>query len=543
MIFHCDDTDQWVVQLMAQMDKYTNLIMTVVPSVLAPKKESGPSDDDVKTDEEEVGWTKIGNGFHDWERVSVPTVSIRASKQTYEILKVDDYFGDYTFMDEVKGYVIGGEYSFPLEDKIRFPAEFEMENIMEQTVLKKALPNSYTDKFDMLSDESFSRMFFYGIGAVLLVKQEQASSSQFGPFEVDMPLQDLPTRDGFRPLGARIHFDENQVVTAILDHANDKLYTPGKDGWEAAKFLARSSALTLITVQEHLVWTHLILSNSMTKFKILELPPSHPIRRLLTIFTFGTNEVNSAAQDMLLPEFSMLHRAAGFTYDAMEKIFDISYEGSNVFEPFPDRPVNEELVELSENNKFPFLSEGIAYYEIVKELVVQWMSNAEEAGTDSYAVAFYNAMRKSSLGQKYTLPIYSEGTMIDLLTQCIFTVTAHHELVGYLVDYTDDASHAAFRVSDQDGTRNDLQSYLLTNIIAASTSIRMPKLMADFQFFFGYPEGQAPAWERTVWDSFVAMLGDQSIVVQADDQQRIARNPQHQFPYFDPNRLECSVSV
>jgi hypothetical protein len=82
----------------------------------------------------------------------------------------------------------------------------------------------------------------------------------------------------------------------------------------------------------------------------------------------------------------------------------------------------------------------------------------------------------------------------------------------------------------------DIQSLLLTAIIAASTSIRMPQLMADFPNFFS--AGGAPAYEREVWNSFLKKLGTQSQKVQDADAERGV-----EFKYFDPARFECSVSV
>ena len=118
------------------------------------------------------------------------------------------------------------------------------------------MPVSYATDFDMLTDESFSRIFFYGLGSVLMAKQQHVSRSEYGPFLVDIPLQDLKLRDDekFRPLGARIHFSREQMVTAIHDHANNKTFVPGDEGWEEAKMLARCSAFLLVTAREHLTW-------------------------------------------------------------------------------------------------------------------------------------------------------------------------------------------------------------------------------------------------------------------------------------------------
>lgn len=103
------------------------------------------------------------------------------------------------------------------------------------------------------------------------------------------------------------------------------------------------------------------------------------------------------------------------------------------------------------------------------------------------------------------------------------------------MDYTLLPSRAGFRLTKKDPSEVDFQSYLLTNVISASTSVPMPMLMQKFPNFFGVG---GPEWERTVWDSFHSKLVAQSEKVQAADKKRAV-----EYKYFDPARFECSVSV
>lgn len=120
-----------------------------------------------------------------------------------------------------------------------------------------ALPISYNTDFDLMTDESFSRIFFYSIGAGFIAEQKHVARSEYGPFLVDLPLHDLKMRneDKFRPLGVRIHFSREQMVTAIHDYAKNITYCPGEDGWDEAKYLARCSVFTTVTFRNHITWT------------------------------------------------------------------------------------------------------------------------------------------------------------------------------------------------------------------------------------------------------------------------------------------------
>ena len=215
----------------------------------------------------------------------------------------------------------------------------------------------------------------------------------------------------------------------------------------------------------------------------------------------------------------------------------MSYTSCDVYEPFADRKYNPALEQLSYAGKFPYISEGAEYFEIVRSLVRDWLEMAGDAATDRQAKAFYRAVKNSSKGQKYVIPkMDTDDAMVNLLSQIIFTVTAYHELVGHVVDYTILPSRAGFRVTKKNPSQIDLQSFLLSNIIAASTSVAMPSLMNSFEDFFGV--GGAPAWEKDVWGDFQRKLRAQSQKVKNSDRWRDV-----EFNYFDPERFECSVSV
>ncbi|CAB9509299.1 expressed unknown protein [Seminavis robusta] len=563
-------------EILSKMDKVTQTMMSAAPEKAIQANENPPPDTCIQTDKVDLGWVKnqgwFGGGSasssstasadddndrelsafqkEEWAKVSIPEEVFQVSKSfTAHILRSDDNFGDYTTLEELTNGWLRNTWIFPFEDVPLFTPSRLAEGLAEQLefVQGRALPVSYTNDFDTISDESFSRFFFYGMGAVLLEKQQQQSASpsqkeQLGPFVVDMNLSHTKMREGFRPLASRVHFSKDQTVTAIYDYSEETIYKPGEAGWEAAKFCARCAAFTLITVREHLTWSHIVLSNSVTRGKTLHLPPNHPIRRLLTVFTFRTTEVNTAAFDVLVPENCVLHRGLGYDYTAMVDLFEHSYTSCNVFEPFPKRKLLPELEELAQAGKFPYWTQGKAYYEIVQAFVTEWMEQAEASAsgstTDDHAKAFYESIQTMNQGQQYTIPDYSDSessAMVDLLTQFIWTVTAYHELVGNVVDVTLKPDRCGIRcVPGQ--TRVDVQAYLIALTISSSTSVRMPELMSRFENFFG--AGGAPGYERDVWEHFQSRLKEQSLRVQEEDEKRDV-----EFKYFDPVRFECSVSV
>lgn len=530
--------------VLRQMDPLTLAALKVLPPDLIKKNLDPWTNEDIETEHIDLGWKKTGPGFADWKKVHTTRIPKRVSpKFSTCVLTEDEFFGKYTCIDSVINKGMSSTCLLPMIDKTVFfdspehAARFAKDLDL---VGGKALPETYNSDFDMLSDESFSRIFFYSLGAPLVAVQkpnDPAVRSDLGPYVVDLPMQDLPVRDAYRPYGARIHFSKDQLVTAIFDYGYNKFFKPGDEGWDQAKLLAKVSAFTLVTAREHLIWSHLVLSNSMTTLKTLTLPPTHTIRRLLTVFTFRATEINLMAFGTLVVETGILHRALGMEYAGMENVFDMAYDQCNIYEPFPEHKLAPEISLMAKEGKFPYVTQGREYWSIIRGFVSEWITQAGDAASDQYALDFYNQMKESSKGQAYVIPDYSPENMINLLTQCIFVVTAHHELVGNTVDYINLPSSAGFRLlEDHNKNEVDVQSYILGCLIGASTAIRTPALMKPFDHFFG--AGGAPEWERDVWNKFVKNMQAQSQKVQNEDKTRSV-----EFKYFDPARFECSVSV
>ena len=530
--------------ILRKMDALTLTALKILPPDLIKKNLNPWTNEDIKTEDVDLGWRKNGEGFDDWRKVHVTQIKKRVSPRlsTY-VLKEDDFFGKYTCIDSAINKGMSSSCLLPMIDQTTFfDSPEQADRVVKDLDLVEgmALPESYDTDFDMLSDESFSRIFFYGLCAPLVAVQkpnDPAVRSDLGPYVVDLPMQDLPVRDACRPYGARIHFGKDQIVTAIFDYHQNTFFRPGDEGWEVAKLLAKVSAFTLVTAREHLIWSHLVLSNSMTTLKTLTLPPSHTLRRLLTVFTFRATEVNLSAFGTLVVETGILHRALGMEFAGMETVFDMAYDQCNIYEPFPEHKLAPEISQMADEGKFPYVTQGREYWSIVHNFVSEWIAQAGDSAGDKYALEFYNKMKESSDGQTYVIPDYSPANMINLLTQCIFVVTAHHELVGCVIDYIKLPSRAGFRLlKDHTKSEIDVQSFILGCLIGASTAIRMPALMKSFDHYFG--DGGAPAWERDVWNKFVENMQAQSQKVQNEDKTRTV-----EFKYFDPARFECSVSV
>lgn len=509
----------------------------------------------MKTEQVTLGWKKIGPKW-----IKVPELTAKkdvSDKFQTSILLRDDFDTEAgakkitafqeALKDKLAVRVLSSKTLVNIEDcSINMSDEAQAARIAADTkfVMGEALPLTYNTDFNMISDESFSRIFFHGIAAPLIAKSEKVTNKdhlKYGPFVVDMEFMntlDHRNADLFKTYGARIHFDENQMPTAIYDCDLNELVLPGEPKWEEAKFQAKASAFILTTAREHLAQSHLIVSNDASREIVQTLHPEHPIRRLLSIFTYNAVNVNNNAFTALTPDKSPIHRATNFSYKGMRQVFDNSYETSDAYEPFSKREIKNPAVEkLADEGKFPYLTEGREFYDLTRNFVTEWMEKAGDEASDEHALEFYEAMKESSKGQKYELPEYSAENMIDLMTQVMFTVTCYHELIGHLPDYACSPFANGFRVPREAPTQVDLQSWILGDFIIGSTSIPAPQLLAEFPNYIGVGSEKF-AWERDVWTRYIAKMGIQSKKVQNDDRKR-----DFEFKYFDPSLFECSISV
>ena len=235
---------------------------------------------------------------------------------------------------------------------------------------------------------------------------------------------------------------------------------------------------------------------------------------------------------------SMVHRATAFTFSSIVDLFVAGFQASNIFEPFPAQKISSDLKKMSNEGNFPYYAEGVSWFEIVRSFVSEWFNKAGSyALEDNYAEAFFRKLGDATKGQQYQLSLDTKDAKIDALAQMIFVVTAYHEIVGTVVDYTRLPSFMGFRATADTSTKStDLQSFLIASALTASTALRMPMLVGKFKNFFG--AGGAPSWEIDVWANFQSAIEKQSQKVRAAAARRKIK-----FKSMDPALFECAVSV
>src|SRR5262249_46743519 len=131
------------------------------------------------------------------------------------------------------------------------------------------------------------------------------------------------------------------------------------------------------TVADHLGVVHLTISNLMVTATRENLPPDHPIRRLLKPYEFRTVAINYDASLALAPEGGVAHRAFGFTYEGLVGCL-LHARHTATCATFPELMAQRQLADLGE--RFPFATDGIALFHVIRTYVNEYASLFYRAG-------------------------------------------------------------------------------------------------------------------------------------------------------------------
>ena len=142
------------------------------------------------------------------------------------------------------------------------------------------------------------------------------------------------------------------------------------------------------------------------------------------------------ASETLIPKRSVLHHASGFTYPSIQKVFTLAKDCS-YWQPFPEWASGphhgEALHKLVKEGKFPFINDGVNFYNVVHEFVQKWVhaffASEEVLRADKRLSGFYAVLAKQTSQFAYKLPEeLNRKNLVNAVSQFIFIVTGFHQV-------------------------------------------------------------------------------------------------------------------
>jgi Lipoxygenase len=385
------------------------------------------------------------------------------------------------------------------------------------------------------SDDALQRWAFQGFASHRLCRGKLMPNVK--PDEMDdyvLPLEFMRAygvRPGLARYGGDAWFSPEGKLRRI--HANGRDLRPG-DGaeWEAAKFNVRSASLVWATLADHVGRCHYGVANAVVLATQRYLPRDHGLRRFLAPFHFRTAAINNGAAQSLVPWGGLLHRASGFDWEGMLRIYQDAPKEYR-FETVPDELRRKGVHPDTTGDLYPYGSDALAYWNRVEHFVQHAFDTSPALGEVLGArrvdtERWWGEVRRLVNGG---LPDLNAKSLNDFLSHAIFTVTGFHNHVGTVTDFVTDPTFTAGKVWPG-ATMADRQTTVHLCIVACITGLPMPALVGDFRHLM--PDDAA----RTSVSTFLASLREL-------EEDIAARNGKRSQPLlsFLPQRMAISVAI
>jgi hypothetical protein len=371
-------------------------------------------------------------------------------------------------------------------------------------------------------------------------------------------LGGLKTRAGFARLGADMFFSGAGEPIMIRTSDGQNLWRSEVPDvtWQYWKFVWRSSMFLYITLVDHLWMTHFSAGEALAGAIREGLPPSHPLRRLLSMATFGTIAVNVGATHTLIGPNHLLQRSTPF-----QDFHTIAQTASAAIQPMKEAYgaiVDDAIFEALHPTlqQLPFYQDGRLIFQAIQTLVDRYFDlyGSSWCGVDSGLVNDMDIkvfMQRLKAWTNFDLNAASDGDWLGLysddgqllckgfrklLKTLLFAVSGYHRHVGTVGDIASDPDFASFSnvVGEPFGRP---RQHLLMSLIAGSTARIMPKIVQDYTHLaadLGETSGRAAHIFKDFQDAIL------SVADEVD-----SRNEKRSIPYLQmhPRFVETSVAV
>ena len=358
-----------------------------------------------------------------WAEVTTRGVDPTVDRST------NDVFGSDALQDAVAqlGGVQGGPAPMAPDQQGVYPSNVDHDSWVLEHLGADLYPSARELRDwsgDFSSDEAFAQFFFSGIGQSFL----EADADGFVA-KMDYAAS-VEVKQGAGRYGGDVYFDSSTRVTRVVYEGVE--YTPSHPSWTAIKAKCRGTATALATALDHLLATHLTFGNGLA-WAVPELPPSHPLRRLLWPHIWGTTSVNLNAAAILTVEGGLLHRGWAMSKAGIVELFDYAKANHPLFryatvpERFAATGLPADLIPLHED--------GLSWYANVEAYVsayldIYYASDAAVAN-DADLQHFFAVLNAHSLNED--LPAATtKAVVVDVLSTYIFYVTGYHAHSGSL---------------------------------------------------------------------------------------------------------------
>jgi hypothetical protein len=219
--------------------------------------------------------------------------------------------------------------------------------------------------------------------------------------------------------------------------------------------------------------------------------------------------------------------------------------GSWKWVPFPER-MQQKGLPIEVLSALPLSCDGELCWRTFEKYVKSFLSifykSDESVVADSQVVAFWESF-DTQFDSSWHLPKLSFNSLVTLVTDLMWWVTAGHEFHGSIVEYLTSLSGIMPKLQDGKDVP-DVQTFTQAMIIISLTGLRTPPLMDDWTHLFRVSSWEA-SQQQAVLDTvrqFQVDLGECADEIEHRNVVR-ERNGGKKVVAFNPRILETSVSI
>ena len=374
-----------------------------------------------------------------------------------------------------------------------------------------------------------TRLATQGLGAHLLRRR---SGDAVG-YEIDLlDMARYPVRAPFERYGARLLLGADLAPEAI--ERDGVTARPGDPGWDRSVLAFEASLAAWTTPADHSLGVHFAMAGTLILALRLGLPEGHPLRDVLTPFTFATTAVNTSGTYSLLAPNAYFSRVFAFTYEGLCALLRDAAAAVR-WQTFPERLEAQGLTGPGAPalEALPFAADALLWWDAIDRFVAaildRWADPADPAAA-SLVAAWTGLLPQARFSAEGPRP-----ALRRMLSTAIFWITVMHEHVGDVLGYVQDPTWMPVKIrpgtaGDQTLVKHDAVQKMILGVLTAE--IEMPHVLDDLAPVF------TDAEMSRVWASFQADVR----AVGAEIASRNARRP-HPFETLAPERVHVSVSL
>ncbi|CAE8585149.1 unnamed protein product [Polarella glacialis] len=339
--------------------------------------------------------------------------------------------------------------------------------------------------------------------------------------------------------GARYFNSEGLPV--LLQTPDGEVVKRGDKQWQYWKFVWRSSLVTGITLTDHLHLTHFRAANLLARSSRARVPAAHPIRRFMSIFTFGSIFVNMQAMHTLVGPNHLLHRATPF-----KNFAKLSQQIPELMDDLLEVPAIKALVNESAWEQLHPTLKALPFYadarllvgalrNLVRNLMVQTAplfctaAGEFQPGTSAFRGEMTNEIQEAhyKIDAQMLRPDLSCSEFMEIyekrLHVYLFMVTGWHRQVGFVGDYYGDPSLATMSWKAGEAFGRPRQHMIMT-IVNVFTSTSQPLLDDDYTHLFKGMEPDLQSGFTKMWQDFRAELQEVTKEIDRRNEKRQIKN-------------------